>query len=67
MSMSSAAPTETAIVGAFNYLDASVEHSLYRNGKVLTRRDRDGSDTPWIGADLQSREMPVCSGLSGLL
>lgn len=46
-------------VGAFNYLSASVEHSLYRNGKVLTRRDRDGSDTAWIGADLQSRNMPV--------
>jgi hypothetical protein len=30
--------------GSFNYLAASVEPSFYRNGRVLTRRDRDGSD-----------------------
>jgi len=59
MNISSAAPTQATIVSAFKYLSASVEHSLYRNGKVLTRRDRDGSDTPWTGADLESRDMPV--------
>jgi hypothetical protein len=31
-------------VGALNYLVESVKPSLYRNGEVLTRRDRDGSD-----------------------
>ena len=45
--------------GSFNYLKASVAHSLYRNGKVLTRRDRDGSDARWEGVDLEDRLMPV--------
>jgi hypothetical protein len=31
--------------GSLNYLAAAVETSLYRNGRVLTRRDRDGSDS----------------------
>jgi len=31
-------------IGALNYLAASVKPSLYRNGEVLTHRDRDGSD-----------------------
>jgi hypothetical protein len=35
----------TERTGSFNYLAASVEPSLYRNGRVLTRRDRDGSDS----------------------
>ena len=30
--------------GLFHYLDKSVRPSLYRNGEVLTRRDRDGND-----------------------
>lgn len=46
--------------GRFNYLGASVEPSLYRNGKVLTRRDRDGSDDHWVGVDLEEYPMPVC-------
>lgn len=50
---------ETARTGVFKYLTASVEHSLYRNGKVFTRRDRDGSDARWEGVDLEPREMPV--------
>lgn len=45
--------------GSFKYLVASVEHSLYRNGKVLTRRDRDGSDARWEGVDLEDCVMPV--------
>ncbi len=45
--------------GSFNYLRGSVEHSLYRNGKVLTRRDLDGSDDDWKGVDLEARSMPV--------
>lgn len=31
-------------VGVLNYLAESVKPSLYRNGEVLTHRDRDGSD-----------------------
>lgn len=37
----------------------SVEHSLLRNGKVLTRRHRDGSDDGRLGVDLEPREMPI--------
>ena len=46
--------------GRFNYLGPSAEPSLYRNGKVLTRRDRDGSDDHWVGVDLEEYRMPVC-------
>lgn len=45
--------------GAFNYMAGSSEPSLYRNGKVLTRRDLDGSDNAWIGVDLVETDMPV--------
>ena len=45
--------------GEFTYLAASVESSLYRNGKVFMRRDSDGNDSPWEGADLERRRMPV--------
>jgi hypothetical protein len=38
---------------------ASARHSLYRNGRVLTRRDQDGSDARWEGVDLEARLMPV--------
>ena len=53
------APADAARIGSFSYLTASVEHSLYRNGKVLTRRDREGSDAEWKGVDLEPRDMPV--------
>src|SRR5262245_10724590 len=45
--------------GLFNYMTESAEASLYRNGKVLTRRNRDGSDAAWEGVNLQERRMPV--------
>ena len=45
--------------GTFRYLRSSVESSLYRNGKVLTRRDRDGSDSGRVGVDLEEREMAI--------
>ena len=45
--------------GFFNYLDASVRPSLYRNGEVLTRRDPDGSDGSSEGVSLEEREMTV--------
>ena len=45
--------------GSFNYLAASVAHSLYRNGAVLTRRDRDGSDAGTEGVVVDKREVPV--------
>ena len=52
-------PTGAARIGAFSYLAASVESSLYRNGKVLTRRDSDGNDTGWDGSDTENCKMPV--------
>jgi hypothetical protein len=45
--------------GSFNYLAQSVRHSLYRNGEVLTRRDRDGSDAGTEGVVREKRDMPV--------
>ncbi len=46
-------------LGFFNYLDESVESSLYRNGKVLIRRDPDGSDRDMQGVHRAKREMTV--------
>jgi hypothetical protein len=40
-------------LASFNYLAASVEPSLYRNGRVLTRRNRDGSDSGTEGLVLE--------------
>ena len=45
--------------GSFNYLSKAAQPSLYRNGKVFTRRDHDGSDDHWEGVDLEPVEMPV--------
>ncbi|MDJ0848985.1 MAG: hypothetical protein QNK04_11445, partial [Myxococcota bacterium] len=60
MSVGVERPAEDAErTGAFNYLAASVRHSLYRNGAVLTRRDRDGSDAGTEGVVVDSRLMPV--------
>ena len=46
-------------LGTFRYMQSSVESSLYRNGKVLTRRDCDGSDSGRVGVDLEQREMAI--------
>jgi len=51
--------TEAELTGEFTYLAPSVEHSLYRNGKVFTRRDSGGNDSPWQGADMEKWQMPV--------
>jgi len=45
--------------GEFTYLAPSVEHSLYRNGKVFTQRDAGGNDSPWQGAEMEKHRMPV--------
>lgn len=47
--------------GLFNYLKSSVNSSLYRNGKVLTRRDPDGSDGGTEGVDLDLLEKKVAN------
>lgn len=46
-------------VGRFNYLAASTEPSLYRNGRVLTRRNRDGSDSGTQGLVVERVSVPV--------
>jgi hypothetical protein len=51
--------------GSFNYLDATVRPSLYRNGEVLTRRDPDGSDGSSKGVSLEEREMIVHNARCG--
>ena len=43
----------------FNYLDASTESSLYRNGKVYLRRDTDGNDRGMHGLNNVKKTMPV--------
>ena len=53
------AATTDVRMGSFSYMAASAEPSLYRNGKVFTRRDRDGSDAGWEGVDLETRQMPI--------
>jgi hypothetical protein len=52
-------PAKDVRIGSFSYMSDAAEPSLRRNGKVLTRRDRDGSDAEWQGVDLQARRMPV--------
>ncbi|MFO1161682.1 MAG: CmcJ/NvfI family oxidoreductase [Reyranellaceae bacterium] len=45
----------------FNYMADAARPSLYRNGRVLTRRNVDGSDSRWEGVDLRERRMPVAN------
>ena len=58
--MVSATASDQAVrKGSFNYMADTSTPSLFRNGKVLTRRDRDGSDSGWEGVDREPRAMPV--------
>ena len=50
--------------GILNYMVDSTESSLYRNGKVLTRRDADGSDSGWQGVLREDREIRIHDGRS---
>ena len=45
--------------GFFNYMSENSHNSLFRNGKVLTKRDINGSDAGSLGIDLKKVEMPV--------
>ena len=50
MTQSAAPATERETsAGRLNYLDSSVPSSLYRNGKMLLRRNADGSDSQMEG------------------
>jgi hypothetical protein len=46
-------------LGFFNYLDESTESSLYRNGRVLIRRDPNGSDSGMQGVVRARQEVTV--------
>ena len=48
--------------GSFNYLSAEATPSLRRNGRVLIRRDRDGSDAGAQGLDLERQLIPLEDG-----
>lgn len=50
------APVRT---GELTYLAPSVASSLYRDGKVFTRRDGSGNDGVWVGAPMEKRQVPV--------
>lgn len=52
-------PNGGSRAGEFKYMAPSARPSLYRNGRVLTRRDPDGSDDGRLGLDLEARSMPV--------
>ena len=49
-------------LGSFKYLDTTVQASLYRNGKVLARRDPDGSDKGMEGVNLAETGMIIHNG-----
>ena len=59
MNVAKQAQTDAVRTGDVTYLAASVETSLYRNGKVFVHRNTEGTDTPWVGADVDKRQMPI--------
>ena len=54
-----AATSSAGSVGRLNYLDPAIQSSLYRNGKVLLRRDADGSDSGMEGVVFDERQITV--------
>ena len=52
-------PEVTATIGTVSYQAASAKSSLYRNGEVLIRRDRDGSDDGYKGPSREEREVTI--------
>src|SRR5262249_47378937 len=60
MTQSAAPATDReASVGRLNYLDSSIPSSLYRNGKMLLRRNADGSDSALEGVVFAERQVTV--------
>ena len=59
MNVAQQSQTDAVCTGAVTYLAASVETSLYRNGKVFVERNTDGNDTPWVGADTDKRQVSI--------
>ena len=56
MALASETSLGAARIGSFQYMTAAATPSLYRNGKVLTRRDRDGSDDDWDRGQRETRD-----------
>ena len=52
--------------GVFNYMSADSQSSLYRNGKVLTRRNLEGTDSEWVGVNYQKYEVTVNDAREGV-
>jgi len=52
--------------GFFNYMSAKSQNSLFRNGKVLTRRDISGSDAGSFGVNLEKHKMNVVNARNSL-
>jgi hypothetical protein len=52
--------------GVFNYMSADSQSSLYRNGKVLTRRNLEGTDSEWVGVDYEKYEVTVNDAREGI-
>lgn len=46
-------------LGGFNYMNAVAEPSLFRNGKVYAKRDRDGSDGGMVGVNTSPYQLDV--------
>ena len=59
MALGSETVDEAVRLGSFQYMTESAKPSLYRNGEVFARRDRDGSDSNWESIELETRHMPV--------
>lgn len=53
------------IKGVFNYMSPNSQSSLYRNGKVLARRDLSGSDGSLFGLSYQKYEVEVQNAREG--
>ena len=63
MTDSAIAPTTAhGTLGQLRYLDPAVQPSLFRNGRVLTRRDPDGSDAGTEGVVTEPCEVTVQDG-----
>ncbi|MEM1231140.1 MAG: CmcJ/NvfI family oxidoreductase [Pseudomonadota bacterium] len=52
-------PSTDTRTGRFNYLNRSTQPSLFRNGKVYTKRDADGSDSGVVGVERDARDVTV--------
>ncbi len=57
--VSAPASSERGSSGRLNYLAPSIQSSLYRNGKLLIRRNADGSDTGMEGVIFDERQITV--------